>query len=312
MLKSAFGVDGTQATSHLKIMDDDEPPLCPHCGTHFANRETLCKHIAAIHKKEAPPVPESSSKKRPLPEEEAAPSENVELAPLLGVLSDEQKDALILRAVQADPEFYERILEQASALLTEEAAEARLSALDSEGIIAAVRWFVTIGVPANALTLLAAASQSCLGALDDLAENISEGSTGAASSAAEAQAANEDDDEEEGEKQPSRREELLAKVEALPAVGAVGALWVELLGKAAVARRLRTASPEQVEAIQMLLEGMQAAAATVRPVVPGVLIGARGETIDSIGDGLAKLNAVLGFESAAAAKVSGKAKVPRK
>ena len=163
--------------------DDDEVPQCSVCFTHFSNMETLRKHMAAIHKKEAPapapaPAPEgSSSSKRPREEEEeeAEVSENVELAPLLGVLSDEQKDALILRAVQADPEFYQRILEQAYAPLTEEAAEARLSALDSEGILAAVRWFVSIGVPANALTLLAAASQSCLNALDELSESLAEG-----------------------------------------------------------------------------------------------------------------------------------------
>ena len=89
------------------------------------------------------------------------------------MLSDAQKDALLLRAVQSDPEFYERILEQASAPLTEEAAEARLLSLDSEGMAGAVRWFLEIGVPANAITLLVAVSQRALGALEGLADAAS-------------------------------------------------------------------------------------------------------------------------------------------
>ena len=56
--------------------DDDEVPQCSVCFTHFSNMETLRKHMAAIHKKEAPapapaPAPEgSSSSKRPREEEE--------------------------------------------------------------------------------------------------------------------------------------------------------------------------------------------------------------------------------------------------
>ena len=42
--------------------------------------------------------------------------------------------------------------------------------LDAEGVSAAVRWFVTIGAPANALTLLAATSERCLNALEALAD----------------------------------------------------------------------------------------------------------------------------------------------
>jgi hypothetical protein len=283
-------------------MDEDDS-FCPDCGTHFANAQTLAKHVAAIHRKADPPAaaPAASSvAKRPRPSDDQAPSENVELAPLLGVLTDEQKDALILRAVQADPGFYDRILEQAQAPLTEEAADARLSVLDGEGTLAAVRWFVTIGVPANALTLLVAASQRCLSALEELADHYP------AAAATSASAAGEEEGEEE--EASGRREELLGAVEALPAVGAVGALWVEVLAKPAAAVLVRSSASEAVDAMKLMLEGLQAAAASVRPIAPAVLVGAQvGETVDSLTEALKKLRAVLDAADAAAAR-GGKAR----
>ena len=284
---------------------DDDIPTCPDCGTTFGSHETLRKHMAAIHKKGEEPVcptapapSSSSSNKRP---READPdgaehSEHVELEPLLGVLSEAQKDALIIRAVQADPEFYHKILDQARAVLTEEAADARMNTLDSEGVLAAIRWFTTIGVPANALTLLAAATERCLSALEALADCPA---AGAADSSAAA-----DEDEEDG---GTGREGLLSAVEALPAAGALGALWVELLSKRAVAALIGTSSPEQAESMKLTLEGLQAAAATVRASDPGVLIGPNGEKVDTLADALEKLEKAFTQGAAAVpAKAGGK------
>ena len=273
-------------------MSEDDA-FCPKCNVHFANLETLRKHNGAIHKiVEEAPAPaaaastSNSSNKRPRVEPTVGASENVELAPLLGVLTDEQKDALILRAVQADPAFYERILEQASAPLTEEAAEARLGSLDGEGVAAACRWFMQIHVPANALTLLVAASQRCLAALEEYADSLpASGSTAAAATAEE--------EEDGGEEGAASREELLSAVEALPAAGAIGGLWCELLASRAVARLVRGLGTEEAEAIHLMLEGLSAAAKTVRAVAPGVLVGPKGETVDEIAKAQSKMQAVL-------------------
>ena len=272
-------------------MSDEDPTLCPHCGTHFSSAETLAKHMAIIHKcgpASSSPAATSSSKKQKRSREEddsltagassaaAAASENVELEPLLGVLSEAQKDALIIRALQQDPDFYERIIEQATMVLTEESAEARAATLDGEATAAAIRFYVANGVPANALTLLSAASQRCLAALEDLSGSVGGGGGG-------------DDGEEEVSEQ--KKEELLAVVEAAPAAGHIGALWVELLAAPAALRLVRTASaPDE---LRLLLESLQAAAASVRASAPATLVGPGGETIAKLGEAVEVLSRAL-------------------
>ena len=62
-------------------------------------------------------------------------------------------------------------------------------------------------------------------------------------------------------------------------------------------------SVAQAEAIHLLLEGLQAAGATVRPHVAGVLVGPGGETIDTLADAQRKLADAL--EAGGTAKGAG-------
>ena len=266
-------------------MADDDTSFCAHCNIHFPNSETLRKHTAAFHPSAVAEVAPESSKasgKRALVEEPAdGPSENIELAPLLGVLSDEQKDSLLLRAVQQDPDFYEHIEEQAMLPLTEEAAESRVSSLDAESLATAVRWYTGAGVPGNAVTLLSASSQKCLDALDALAEALPAGKKAEDTGTG---------DVAEGSAAP---EDLLAAVEALPAASVLGALWVELLAMKNVVRQLCQTGSEQGHELQLLLEGLDGAAATVRPAHPAVLVGPNGELVDTIAESARRLQTIL-------------------
>ena len=72
--------------------------------------------------------------------------------------TEAQKEALLLRAIQAEPSFYEKVLEQALTPLTEEAAETRVGSLDGEAIATAVRWYASNGASANALSRRASAA----------------------------------------------------------------------------------------------------------------------------------------------------------
>lgn len=262
----------------------DDAAVCPVCATHFTTPETLSKHMAAIHP-QAAPVEKQARAHADVDADAAQPdskSENMELAPLLGVLSEAQKDALILRAVQADGLFYERIAEQAAAPLTEEAADARLDAMEAESVVNGVRWFESIGAPANALTLLIAASQRCAAALECLAERLpaAAASTGAPPEGQEG--------EDAGGWESSAE---IAAVEALPAAGTVGALWKEMLALAPV--RSLPATQNDAHEIRLMLEGLQAVAGTVRAVVPALLLGPGGEKPESLGEAMEELEKLL-------------------
>ena len=84
-----------------------------------------------------------------------------------------------------------------------------------------------------------------------------------------------------------------AAVEALPAAGALGALWLEQLALGAVAQLVRTLSPEDASATALLLEGLDSAATTLRPAVPAVLVGPHGDTVESIAAAVTKFDEVL-------------------
>ena len=60
-----------------------------------------------------------------LPAADVDPSTNLELAPVVAVLTEEQKDLLLLRALQKDPTLAEHLLEMASEPITAESAAAR-------------------------------------------------------------------------------------------------------------------------------------------------------------------------------------------
>jgi len=278
------------------MADDDFDGFCPDCGTHFASPETLWKHAAAIHKRKPPTADAAadesgsgSNSKRPREDgvegatekdagassSGARKSENIELGPIFGVLSDAQKDSLLLRAVQRDPEFYDKIEEQAMLPLTEEAAEDAVKRGGAEGIATSMRWYTSAGVATNALTLLIAATQKCLAALDALSE--------AGASAADAGGGSEEGAEGGAD------DELLSAVEALPAAGALGSLWVEALSARPFARCVHRMADAEAGELKLLLEGLQAAASTVRPHHPAVLVGPNGETVDTWVEAIEKL-----------------------
>jgi hypothetical protein len=283
-------------------MSDDG--FCEICQTHFSSAETLAKHTAAIHKKAAPAPPadaasSGSSAKRARDDEQQPdaepPSENVELAPLLGVLSDAQKESLILHAVQRDPSFYELILEQAQLPLTDDAADARIEGLGPEGVASAVRWYLEAGSAPNALTMLLTASQRALAALEELAGlepgAAEAGSAGSAGAAAAEQA-------EEGGWQSSGE---LAAVEGLPSAGALGALWVEALARKAL-RSIVGADGEGYEQTRLMLEALQSAAATVRGFAPAVLLGPEGQKVELLAQAVEALDAAYAEAGARLAK----------
>ena len=275
----------------------DDDTLCKICQIHFSNAETLAKHCAVIHSKEKNSeefgskrlARQPSAQLNEAPEPSAAVgqkgSENVELSPLLAVLSDAQKDAILLRAVQRDPEFfYDRILEQASTPLTDQAADARLDSMDPEAVAAAVRWFGSIDLPGNALSLLVAASQRCLSALEELAESQAEESKPPAQSVVDG---GDDDDGDGDDATPTGSDKLHAAVEALPAAGTIGALWVYLLRKPSVRSLLGT---DERAPLRLLMEGLRAAAATVRGFAAAVLVGPNGEKIELLDDALESID----------------------
>lgn len=267
-------------------MDDDA--FCAICSIHFSNSATLAKHCAAIHQASAAPSPPAAAaapatrEKRPAGSSIPVESEQIELAPLLAVLSDQQKDAILLRAVQHEPDFfYDRIFEQATAPLTDEAANARLTSMDPEAFASAIKFFLGAGVAGNALSLLVAASQRCLGALKELVDARQQAVSGgnAAAVATEEEA---DDDA------PATLEETkLAVVEALPPVGALAALWVDVLGKPSVRALL---GDDEITQLRLLFEGLQGAAGAVRPFAAAVLVGSLGETADLLDDAMRRLD----------------------
>ena len=97
----------------------------------------------------------------------------------------------------------------------------------------------------------------------------------------------------------------MSAVEALPAAGAIGSLWCELLAVKRVRALLARTADEEVEGMRHVLEGMQAAAATVRPSMPGVLIGSKGETVDTLAEAVGKLAGAVETGAAEEARGNG-------
>ena len=262
--------------------------FCDVCCIHFTTEETLHKHQAAIHKTGPLAVP-CSAKRARSPEAasdgaDRLPSENIELEPILGVLSDAQKDGLLLRAVQRDSSFYELIIEQATLPLTEDAADARVEVLGPDGVESAVRWYIECGAAVNALTMLFAASQRTRLALEDLGELLP---AGAGSSAAG----------ERGEEGGWQESEELGALEALPSVGALAKMWVDAMTNAKV-RSAILADADGYEPTRGVLEGMQAAAAAVRGVAPAVLVGPEGQKAEQLADAMRLLDEACGVTGA--------------
>ena len=147
---------------------------------------------------------------------------NLELGPVLSVLTDEQKNLLICQAIQKDPAMAELVLQKAAEPVSPEDAASRVEALDGAAAVQAVRSFLAIdGAELNALTMLVALTDAVREALHELSQL--------------------------GAEWPESDE--LEAVEALPPASTVSALWSAVLGAKAV-----VLEAEQAEELRELLE----------------------------------------------------------
>ena len=96
-VKSVASPSPSTTTSNFswQMASDDETFACDTCSIYFTSASTLRQHVAACHTA-APPA----STPRPAASSAIAPATNLEVAPLLTILSSDQKDLLILRALQ--------------------------------------------------------------------------------------------------------------------------------------------------------------------------------------------------------------------
>ena len=105
------------------------------------------------------------------PEHDEAGDSNLELDPVLSVLTDEQKNLLICQAIQKDPSLVELLLQKAAEQISPEDAATRVEALDAAAAVQAVRSFMEIdGAELNALTMLVALTEAVREALHELGE----------------------------------------------------------------------------------------------------------------------------------------------
>lgn len=105
------------------------------------------------------------------PEHDEAGDSNLELDPVLSVLTDEQKNLLICQAIQKDPSLVELLLQKAAEPISPEDAATRVEALDAAAAVQAVRSFMEIdGAELNALTMLVALTEAVREALHELGE----------------------------------------------------------------------------------------------------------------------------------------------
>ena len=238
------------------MASDDETFACDTCSIYFTSASTLRQHVAACHTA-APPA----STPRPASSSAIDPATNLEVAPLLTILSSDQKDLLILRALQRQPALADLLLGMAAEPISPEEAAARVEAL-SDGAAAevAVRSYLEIGATENALTLLGALSEAVQEALEALAEVALPAAGGGASSveASEWQSGDE-----------------IAAVEQLPSAGSVAVLWREALAAAAA-----ELDDDERDELRELVDGVQQAATAVRAVLPAVLVGPDGGAAD--------------------------------
>lgn len=181
---------------------------------------------------------------------------NLELGPVLSVLTEEQKNLLLCQAIQKDPSLAELVLLKAAEPISPEDAASRVEALDAAAAVQAVRSFLAIdGAELNALTMLVALTDAVREAFVELAGL--------------------------GADWPDSDE--LEAVEALPPASTISALWSTVLGAKAV-----VVEGGQAAELRELLEETKAAAAGVKKVLPALLIGPEG-AFDNFATSLALL-----------------------
>lgn len=154
--------------------------LCPYCPAIFGSDETLAQHVGSIHggssKADDEPAP------APVAEEDlVGRDDNLELEPLIQVLSSEQKDLLIVRALQRDRSMIDTLVAFALEPLTDEGASSRAEELEPAALVSTVNAYSAAGARPNALMLLRASTEIVLEALGDLAETLPETGAGGSS-----------------------------------------------------------------------------------------------------------------------------------
>ena len=228
---------------------------CSRCGAFFGSEETLIQHMERIHSlaSTAAGVDAEGS------ESEEEGGCNLELAPILTLLTDEQKDVVILRALQRDPALAEELLTQAEQPLLHSQAEERLKHMTAEAAVAGVKAFAEIDAHENALTMLRAITVALKAVLERVCESFRDGGCSASAE--------------------------LEAVERLPAASTVGSLWCDLLQGPAKA----TFEPAVASDVRELLSAIQHASARIREKQPALLIGPEGGTVASIAEALALL-----------------------
>lgn len=180
----------------------------------------------------------------PAPAEQVESETNLEIAPVVAVLTEDQKDLLLLRALQKDPSMGQHLLAMAAEPITAEAAASRVESLDAAAIVGAVRSYMQIaGCATNALVLLVALTEALTEAMQELVQL--------------------------GKEWPDSEE--LETVEAMPPAGTVAALWKEVIAASPV-------EAEEADELRQLLEEVQAAASGVRSLLPALLVGPEGGT----------------------------------
>eukprot|EP00967_Tisochrysis_lutea_P140061 scaffold255339_cov36-Tisochrysis_lutea.AAC.1 len=240
---------------------DVDMSSCPHCPAIFGNEETLAKHIQAIHPSsaegtDAPSDPEpdqaSSSAAKPeasAPEEEGGRN-HLEVAPLLSVLTHEQKDMLLLRAIANDNALVYHVLAAVLKPLSTEAAMLRLRDLDASAVADTIHAYLEAGAGRNALAMLRVSTVALSDALRNLAALFGSGSAW-----------------EESEE--------LEAVERLPAASTLGCLWTEALDASGTDEGTPVADCVTDEDEGLLLQ-LASSLPKVRAVQPALLLGPGG------------------------------------
>lgn len=153
---------------------------CAACEAHFGSAETLARHQEAFHKPRAPAAPPT-----PTAEVNFDDGSNLEIAPLLAVLTEAQKDVLLMRAIARVPELADSLLQLVESPLTPEGAADRVAELRGDTGVSIVRAYAEIGSAANALCMLTALTEAVVGSLEELLDLLpTSTSTSATSSAA--------------------------------------------------------------------------------------------------------------------------------
>lgn len=241
---------------------------CKHCPAIFGSEETLNKHIAAIHPTStgvSGPSTSAATKSSP-----QAADDNLEVAPLLSLLTQEQKDLLLLRALASDNSLVYHVLAAVLKPLSPEEATSRLRELDAAGVADTVHSYLEAGAGRNALTMLRVSTISVSDGLRALGMLIGRGATGWAES------------------------EELEAVERLPAAASLGQLWIQALEASGTEESTPVCECITDEDESILLQ-LSEALPKVGAVQPALLLGpdAGSSAGDAVDEALRKLRAAL-------------------